>query len=221
VIVPTVIVLVGVGVFFLLNNRSSGTAGPVVTPPASVPKFDFSIKQTETFPTNATDPGKLQSATDSTAKAVAARLSDMYQWAFLDPGNRSDGSYDEVWRYFTPTIAPKAQQDEETLTLGPNAGDKYSDVQPGRGAMQVKVLTDKKNKPTTAVAIVKFTAHTTGTDDAATTIVSDGQYFLQPASGGWHISGYKVLRKDHEKSSSNAGGTPTPGASASAGGTTP
>jgi hypothetical protein len=57
---------------------------------------------------------------------------------------------------------------------------------------------------------VKFTAHATGTDDATTTIVSSGQYFLQPVSGGWSISGYKVLRKDHEKSSTGAGGTPSP-----------
>ena len=218
-IVPTVIVLVGVGVFFLLTNRSDSGAGPVQTPPSSVPHFDFKVTKTEVFPTNATDPKKLQSATDSVAKTVSGTLSDMYQWAFLDPGNRSDGSYDEVWNYFTDQMAPKAQQDEATLTLGANAGDQFSDVQPGRGAMQVEVLTDKKNKPTTAVAIVKFTAHATGSDNEGTTIVSDGQYFLAPSSGGWRVTGYKVLRKDHAKSSPNAGATPSPGATASAGAT--
>ena len=212
-IVPTVIILVGVGVFFLLTNRSDGGPGPVETPPTTVPRFDFTVKQTETFPTNATDPNKLQGATESTAKAVAARLSDMYQWAFLDPSNRSDGSYDEVWNYFAEPIAPKAEADEASLTLGANAGDEFSDVEPGRGAMQVQVLTDKRNKASTAVAIVKFTAHATGTDDSEITIVSSGQYLLQPASGGWRITGYKVLRKDHEKTSPNAapsaGGTPS------------
>ena len=55
--------------------------------------------------------------------------------------------------------------------------------------------------------------------NAATTIVSDGQYFLAPSSGGWRVTGYKVLRKDHAKSSPNAGATPSPGATASAGAT--
>jgi hypothetical protein len=78
--------------------------------------------------------------------------------------------------------------------------------------MQVQVLTDNKNKPTTAVAIVKFTAHATGTDNTETTIVSDGEYFLAPASGGWRVTGYKVLRKDHAKTSPNASATPSAGA---------
>jgi len=219
VIVPTVIILVGVGVFFLLNNRSDGSTGPVVTPPSTVPAFNFKVTKTEVFPTNATDPKKLQNQAGSVAKSVSGTLSDMYQWAFLDPSNRSDGSYDEVWNYFTDQMASKAEQDESTLTLGANAGDQFSDVQPGRGAMQVQVLTDKKNKPTTAVAIVKFTAHATGSDGSATTIVSDGQYFLAPASGGWRVTGYKVLRKDHQKASPNAGASPSAGASASAGAT--
>ena len=218
-IVPTVIILVGVGVFFLLSNRGNSGTGPVVTPPATVPAFNFKVTKTEVFPTNATDPKKLQSATDSVAKSVSGTLSDMYQWAFLDPSNRSDGSYDEVWNYFTDQMASKAKQDEATLTLGANAGDQFSDVQPGRGAVQVQVLTDKKNKPTTAVAIVKFTAHATGTDNSATTIVSDGEYFLAPASGGWRVTGYKVSRKDHAKTSPNATTTPSPGATASAGAT--
>jgi hypothetical protein len=212
VIVPTVIVLVGVGVFFLLSNRGNSGPGPVTTPPTTVPAFNFKVTKTEVFPTNATDPKKLQSASDSVAKSVSGTLSDMYQWAFLDPSNRSDGSYDEVWNYFTDQMAPKAQQDEATLTLGANAGDQFSDVQPGRGAMQVQVLTDNKNKPTTAVAIVKFTAHATGTDNAATTIVSDGEYFLAPANSGWRVTGYKVQRKDHAKTSPNASATPSPGA---------
>jgi hypothetical protein len=212
VIVPTVIILVGVGVFFLLSNRGNSGPGPVQTPPTTVPTFNFKVTKTEVFPTNATDPKKLQSAASSAAKSVSGTLSDMYQWAFLDPSNRSDGSYDEVWNYFTDQMAQKAQQDEATLTLGANAGDQFSDVQPGRGAMQVQVLTDNKNKPTTVVAIVKFTAHATGTDNAATTIVSDGQYFLAPANGGWRVTGYKVLRKDHEKTSPNASATPSAGA---------
>ncbi len=211
-IVPTVIILVGVGVFFLLSNRGNSGPGPVVTPPTNVPAFNFKVTKTEVFPTNATDPKKLQSATDSAAKSVSGTLSDMYQWAFLDPSNRSDGSYDEVWNYFTDQMSPKAQQDEATLTLGANAGDQFSDVQPGRGAMQVQVLTDNKNKPTTAVAIVKFTAHATGTDNTGTTIVSDGEYFLAPANSGWRVTGYKVQRKDHAKTSPNASATPSPGA---------
>ena len=216
-IVPTVIVLVGVGAFFLLSKGgNSGTAAPV-TPDSSVPSFNFKVQKTEAVPTNSTDPKKLQGAADSAAKGIGKTLSDMYRWAFLDPSNRSAGSYDEVWSYFTSAVAQKAQQDASTLTLGPNAGDEFSGVDPGRGAMQVQVLMDQKGKPATAVATVKFTAHATGTNNSATTIVSDGQYFLSPVSGGWRVTAFKVSRKDHAKTSPNASSSATP----SAGATTP
>jgi hypothetical protein len=212
VIVPAVVVLVGVGVFFLLNSRSDSGTAPPQTPPTTVPKFDFRLAKAEAVPTApGAQPKKLQGPADSAAKSIESTLANMYRWAFLDPSNRSDGTYDEVWNYFAPDMAQKAQQDAATLTLGPNASDQFSGVDPGQGALQVRVLMDKEGKPSTAVALVKFTAHATGTDNSATTLVSDGQYFLQPASGGWRIVGYKVSRKDHGKSATSPSSTPTTG----------
>jgi hypothetical protein len=220
VIVPAVVVLVGVGVFFLLNARNDTAAGPPQTPPTNVPKFDFRIAKAEAVPTApGANPKKLQGPADSAAKSIGSTLSNMYRWAFLDPSNRSDGSYDEVWSYFADPIAAKAQQDTATLTLGPNAGDQFSGVDPGKGELQVRVLMDKQGKPATAVALVKFTAHAAGSNDAATTLVSDGQYFLQPASGGWRVIGYKVSRKDHTKSAAGPSSTPSPGATPTDGAT--
>ena len=40
-------------------------------------------------------------------------------------------------------MAQKAQQDAATLTLGPTASDHFSGVDPGKGALQVRVLMDK------------------------------------------------------------------------------
>jgi hypothetical protein len=219
VIVPTVIILVGVGAYFLLTAGGSNASKAPTTPPTSVPKFQFTVKQTTAVPTNATPAKKLQNAANATATSVSKSLADMYRWAFLDPNNLSSGSYDEVWGYFTSQMSAKAQQDEATLTLGPNANGQFSDVQPGRGVMQVQVLMDSKNQPSTAVAVVKFTAHATGANNAQTTIVSDGQYFLQPDGGGWRVVGYRVSRHDHAKTSPNASSTPSPGATASAGAT--
>jgi hypothetical protein len=207
VIVPAVIALVAVGVFFLLNDDEASTAPPEAPPP-TVPNFDFRIAKTEAVPTSDADPKKLQGPADTVAKSIGSSLSNMYRWAFLDPSNRSDGSYDEVWTYFADPMTAKAEQDIGTLTLGAQAGDSFSDVEPGNGAMQVRVLMDKRGKPATAVALVKFTAHAAGSDDSATTVVSDGQYFLQPAGGSWRVYAYKVARKDHTKE--NAGATPIP-----------
>jgi hypothetical protein len=213
VIVPAVVVLVGVGVFFLLNSRNGDTVGPPQTPSTDVPKFSFRLAKAEAVPTApGANPKKLQGPADSAAKSISSTLANMYRWAFLDPSNRSDGSYDEVWSYFAPEMAQKAQQDAATLTLGPNAADQFSGVDPGNGALQVRVLMDKQGKPATAVAVVKFTAHATGTDHSATTLVSDGQYFLQPASGGWRVVGYKVSRKDHGKPAASPSSTPNTGA---------
>jgi hypothetical protein len=215
VIVPTVIVLLGVGGYFIFTSGGSGEAAAPTTPPTTVPAFTFNVSQTEAVPTAAgADLKKLQGPADSAAKGIAKALADMYRWAFLDPSNRSDGSYDEVWGYFDQQMVPKAEQDAGTLTLGANAGDTFSGVDPGRGVLQVRVLMDKQGKPATAVALVKFTAHATGTDDSATTLVSDGQYFLSPGSDGWRVVGYKVSRKDHQKGpkapTSSPTGTATP-----------
>ena len=218
-IVPAVIILVGVGAFFLLNKGGNSGTHAVVTPPSSVARFNFKVQKTEAVPTTATDPKKLQGAAESAAKGIAKTLSDMYRWAFLDPSNRSDGSYDEVWNYFSDPVASRAQQDDATLTLGPGAGDKFSGVDPGRGAMQVQVLMDAHGKPATAVALVKFTAHATGTNNTATTLVSDGQYFLSPVDGGWRVTAFKVSRNDHVKTSPNASTTPSAGATPSSGAT--
>ncbi len=212
-IVPAVVVLVGVGVFFLLNSGNGETVGTPQAPPSTVPQFHFHLAKAEAVPTApGANPKKLQGPADSAAKSIASTLSNMYRWAFLDPSNRSDGSYDEVWSFFAAPMATKAQQDAATLTLGSNAGDQFSGVDPGKGALQVRVLMDKQGKPATAVALVKFTAHATGADNTATTLVSDGQYFLQPASGGWRVVGYKVSRKDHGKSAASPSSTPTTGA---------
>jgi hypothetical protein len=214
VIVPTIIVLLGVGGYFIFTSGGDGAASPT-TPPTTVPAFSFKVSQTEAVPTAPeADAKKLQGPADSAAQGIAKTLADMYRWAFLDPSNRSDGSYDEVWNYFDQPMATTAEQDAATLTLGANAGDSFSGVDPGRGVLQVRVLMDKQGKPATAVALVKFTAHATGTDDSATTVVSDGQYFLEPGSDGWRVVGYKVSRKDHQKEpkapTSSPTGTATP-----------
>jgi hypothetical protein len=193
------------------SSRPAGTAP--TTPPTTVPAFTFKISQTEAVPTAPeAEAKKLQGPADSAAKGIEKTLADMYRWAFLDPSNRSDGSYDEVWGYFDQQMAAKAEQDTGTLTLGTSAGDSFSAVDPGRGMLQVRVLMDKQGKPATAVALVKFTAHATGTDNSATTLVSDGQYFLEPGSDGWRVYAYKVSRKDHRKASPNATSTPSAGA---------
>lgn len=163
----------------------------------SIPNFDFKLAKTSAVPTSKTEASALSGPAAQVATAVTAAMKSLYTEAFLDPANWRDGSYDEVWPLFEDAASQQAQTDGAALTLGANAGDAYDKVEPSKAKVSVRVLFDEKDTPTTAVAIVEFTAIGTGKDGTLTAFVSSGQYFLRDTGDGWKVFSYSLKRADH------------------------
>jgi hypothetical protein len=193
-IVPAVLVL-GMLVLALFKGLTGGGLGG---PDDTIPPFDFKV--TKAIPFLVTDGESAQFAgrAEEVANEVGKTMKTLYTEAFLDPKNWRDGSYDEVWPAFDEGSRATAEQDGETLTLGASAGDTYDKVTRPQGWIKVKVLLNRDDQPSTAVAIVKFTALGTGKDGTYTQIVSKGQYFLRPGGDGWTVYAFQVRRGDHE-----------------------
>jgi hypothetical protein len=204
---PAVIVVLGL-VAFLVFRGGDGAGGGIFGggPDDTIPTLEFKIAKAAAVPTTQTAAKELSGAADQVATEVAQTMTDLYTAAFLDPGNWRENSYDDVWAMFEGGAQPTAEQSVATLTLGSTAGDVYEQMARPKGKVRVKVLTDADDRPTTAVAIVTFTAHATGKDGTLTLIVSKGQYFLQHGSDGWTIYSFSVGRDDEER-------VPTPGPS--------
>jgi hypothetical protein len=207
VIVLVVVAVVGGAVYILLNQGGGKSLGTGATPGANTPPFQFHVKNSKPISTAAS--GKTnQGAVSTAAKDIGTTLTHMYALAFLDPDHWKKSDYDVVFGFFSPgKAAASAKRDVATLTLGPGAGDKFSDVQPGPGSIAIRILTGRDGKPVESAANADFTARATDKDGSTTTVMSHATYYLHPTSDGWVIVGYRVVRKDR------GGGTPSTGAS--------
>lgn len=202
------VAIVGGAVYFLLKGGSP-SPGPGAKPGSDTPSFNFHLGTTRTIATAAT--GKAdQGAVQSAAKTIDTTLTNMYALAFLDPDHWKKGNYDVVFGFFRQgPAADSAQRNEATLTLGPGAGDTFSDVQPRLGTMTIRVLTDTSGSPVSSAATTDFTADATKKDGSSMLIKSHAIFYLQPSEQGWVIVGYRATRKDRPE------GKPAPSGGAS------
>jgi hypothetical protein len=144
-----------------------------------------------------TSKGKVTEARKQ-GKEIAIVLNRLYSLAFLDPQDWKSGNYDVVFGFFDlGTVKQRAEADAGTLTLGPDAGKTFSDVQPRGGTLRVRILLNKGGHADTADASVLFRADAKGKDGSDTLIVSRGHYFMQIREGGWTVVAYDVRRSDH------------------------
>jgi hypothetical protein len=209
-VVPVIVLVVGF-LGFLAFRGGGGGAGIFGDHGASdvTPPLELRLTKAAAIPTTDTKADQLSASARDVATQVTQTIHDLYTAAFLDPGNWRDGSYDAVWAMFDEGSRASAEQNVETLTAGTAAGDTFDEIARPGGKVSVKVLTDSKDQPATAVAIVTFVAHASGKDGTFTAIVSQGQYFLKQTPDGWVIYSYSVGRKDHaEVPSPGPSGTP-------------
>jgi hypothetical protein len=165
---------------------------------AKTPAFDFRlVSATPILGADHTsgDPAAVAEKAGNDIKTVLDR---MYSLAFLDPEVWHSGDYSAVFGFFDQGAAANtAKADASTLTLGENAGGRFTTVTPASGILAVKVLVDKGGTPVSAIAAVDFEAKATGKNGPSDMVVSKGQYFLHILEGGWTILGYSVSRDDH------------------------
>jgi hypothetical protein len=209
-IIGGVVVIAAAVVLFVV--KPFGGDGSSDKPSAETPHFAFRLLGAQAVPgmTHA-KPEVLRAASQKAGGEIRTVLNRMFALAFLDPHNWKKGNYDNVVGFFDLGAAQqRAAADVGTLTLGKDAGDRFSDVQPAQGVLRVRVLLDPQGHPTFATAIVVFKASATGKDGSTELVVSQGQYFMHILEGGWTISAYDVTRGDHPvKPSSGKTSTPT------------
>jgi hypothetical protein len=193
------VVVLGVAAALLVllhsNDNAAPTPGNTQSPTTAPPvgNFSFTVRQVKVVPTGKT--AGVEHQGNSAAKHVERTMDSLYFTGYLDPSAWQSGNFDDAWKLFAPQAQAKARKDESTLTLGSDAGSKYSAVDAGANTAFVKVLMDPAGHPATAVVTVHFTAKGTGKDGSSSTITSSGDYFLIPSSGGWKITGYDVKQR--------------------------
>ena len=175
-----------------------------------VPDIHF---QVGTVKASSIGPGSSLKTANAVLPKVEGVIKAFYQAAFLDPENWQNGTYDSAWETFTGSEAKKAQAQIDTLTLGENAGDTYSSITPKPSLFGLRVLTDRQGEVVSAFALVTFAAIAEKKSGGQATIVSTGQYSLEPQGDSWKITGFQVKREDRGATD----GTPAQGESPSPG----
>ena len=205
----------GAAAFLLLrgdDGSASQTVGPTTvvtkTPSEETPEFEFRLRGTEAIQTSPEEAEGSQAAAEAAADEIALTMSRMYSLAYLDPANWRAGVYEPVLEFFAADARQSASEDGGALTLGPDAGQRFVEVLPQGGNLEVQVLLDPAGEPFTAVARTKFAARADGSDGTGTVVTSRGHYFLSIGDEGtWTIYAYKVKRSEREQ---DGGDTPSP-----------
>jgi len=200
ILVVAVVVLVAAGVF--LATRGKGPLAGVVpgtskSPTLPTPDFSFRGNKAEAIPTDATQTAKkLRGAAKTVVVDTTGVIHQLETAAFLDPANWQSGTYDSLDDLFSGPAVDQAKQHLDVLTAGPQAGDVFSNIQPGKATISSEVLMDAHGAPFTVVAKVTFTAQGTAKEGAGTLFVSQGQFFLRKVGSAWKVVAFDVRRKD-------------------------
>jgi hypothetical protein len=210
------VVAVGValGLFFALKGGGAQAPQRASSSPSSsarAPRFQFRLASVRVVITGRR--GGTRAAGRRAAERIRTTLDTLYSAAFLDPSAWRTGRYGLAWGLFAGSIAKSAHDHRDVLTLGSRAGATFDSVAAHPSRLDVRVLMDRSGNPSTAVGEVSFTARGEQKNGGATTIVSEGQYFLRPGSHGWVIDAFDVKRRDRTVHPKPA--PPTPSASSS------
>jgi hypothetical protein len=203
IVIAAVVILVAGGVF--LATRGKGPLAGVIpgtskSPALPTPDFQFRGAKAVPIATVATQSTKkLKNPAQEAARQTTGVIHQLYTSAFLDPANWQSGTYDSAYALFSSSAAAQAKASADVLTAGPQAGDTFTDIQPGKATIQSRVLMDLRGNPFTVVAKVTFTAEGTQTDERTTLLVSSGSFFLRRVNGDWKIVAFDVHRGDKVK----------------------
>jgi hypothetical protein len=187
------LVLIAVIAFLVTRGGDGGIFNGGSTAPP--PEFAFTLKSASYVPTEK-DGNK--SAQNAAARDVGGKvkgtLDDLYFTAFVDPDTWGDAG--EIDDLFTSDAADQIDANLDALTLGADAGDTYTYVDPDAGTLTVKVLTNAKGEALQAFAKTSFVATATHTDGSFTKITVTGSFFLAKDGDTWKIQSFDVNRAE-------------------------
>jgi hypothetical protein len=182
--------------------------GPLIDADNGFSGFSFELGKVQARPFTRTPPAELHDVALEAGAGVKETMDELYFRTFVDDG--SWGDYSAAFELFDGDAATRAESDEEVLTLGATAGDRFDSIDAPTGTLTISVLTDRQDAPVSAVATVAFeaTAQAAG-GGTSTQVVSAGTFFLRQVDGAWRIFAYDVDRDDVEAAGTSPSGSPS------------
>ncbi len=174
------------------------SATPITSAFPKAPPFDFHVLKSS--PVRGSPRTRVKVVREGTRRAVRNirdEMSRMYRLAFLDPADWRHDRYGPAFQLFTGDARETARKHVTLLTLGRDAGKRFSAVASAHGTLKIQVLLSRGGHPFTAVATADFRARAVRASGGTTLVHSLGSYFLRPSKHGWLIFGFQVHRKDH------------------------
>jgi hypothetical protein len=204
--------LVAAAIFALSGGDATSLGGLVGEDPPEAPEFAWEVSKPKAVETS-TKPNHPQAvaAAQAPAKAVTARLDDLYTAAFLEPANWMDGDYGDVLDLFADDSSAAAERQLDVLTAGPAAGDAFDTIRPLPSTLKLQVLFDRAGVAYAVEGSARFIARGSGAD-AQVKMISKGQYVFQKTDGDWLVVSFSVKRSDQEqepKASASASASPS------------
>lgn len=187
---------------------------PGVDQGPETPKFAFGVKRVVVETTTATKSSSLAKEAKAAAKDVKATLDELYFDGYVE--HDAWGDFGEIEKLFAEDARAQAEADLDTLTLGEAGAEAYVFVEPDEGTLAIQVLADGADRPTQAIATVRFGGTAEGDDGAFTEVRSLGSYFLRADGGGWTIYAYRVDRTERPADGSSPSATSSASASPTA-----
>jgi hypothetical protein len=195
-------VLLG-GIFFL--TRGGGSIGGSSEPTGPV---QFELQSTGFIPYQPHgDQGAQKDTAHRTGEDIAAQLDHLFETAYVDRGTWGDtGQIDD---FFTGGAKGSLENNIQTLTLGENASDAYTSVEPGKSTLGVKVLTGADGTPVRASARLTFKAVAERDDGTSSAITVTGTAIFVKDGDTWKIEAYHLSRSEKPTKASAASTSPT------------
>jgi hypothetical protein len=165
-------------------------------PAVETPHFSFKLDDRAAVSTVEVETKNLKGAAKEVAGQTADLLESMVTAGYLDPANWQEGAYDTVLQAFDGPARETAEDSIDSLTAGPDAGERFERIDPARSRLSVTVLFDDENDAATIEADATFSVAAVAADGSTTRILSRGRYFLQPAGSDWKITAFDVDRRE-------------------------
>jgi len=202
IIVGVVAAVAVLGLLWLFFGRGNDSplAGIIPglnsTPPP--PQFAFkTVTPKAQATTTNVDRKRLDEAAKHNAPAIEKVLTEVLQVGYVDPSTWGDaGKLDD---YFTDEAAKQVEPNIDTLSLGKNASDTFTSVNPLPSKLRVTTLLDGQINPIRALGEITFEAMATNTDGSMTKITLTGTFFLVPDGNDWKIEGFRLNREEKPK----------------------
>ena len=184
------VVLLG-GIFFL--TRGGGSPFSENAPPPG--PVQFKLTDTKYVPYQLHGDQNAQKATAHQAGTeIQAQLDALFEKAYVNPDSWDDTG--DIEDFFTEGAKGSLEGNAGTLTLGPNAGDTYASVKPGKSTLAVSVLTGADGSAVRASGRLTFTGLAKHDDGTYSAITVTGTVVFVKDGDTWKIEAYHLDRSE-------------------------